>query len=88
MKPRAGGGIEVEVHDILIAADRADEVNGHLRGMTQNAAAAQSAQAGVVGGDDDEAEDDESHSADLHESMPAQQNLMDSAPPFIAPTSL
>jgi len=45
LKPRAGGGIEVEVHDILIAADRADEVNGHLRGMTQNAAAAQSAQA-------------------------------------------
>ena len=88
LRPRAGGGVEVEVHDILSAADRADEVNGHLRAMTQNAAGPRSAEAGDVGGDDDEVEDDESHSTDLHESMPAQQNLMDSAPPFIAPTSL
>ena len=40
-----------------------------------------------MGGDDDESEDDESHSADLHERMPAQQNLMDSVPPFVPPTS-
>ena len=40
LRPRAGGGVEVEVaevHDILSAACRADEVNGHLRAMTQNA---------------------------------------------------
>ncbi len=67
-------GVEVEVRDILSAADRAEEVNGHLRAMTQNAGAAQSAEAGHVGGDDDEAEDDESHSADLHESMSARHN--------------
>ena len=72
---------------ILSAADRAEEVNGHLRAMTQDAGAAESAEAGHVGGDDDQAEDDESHSADLHESMPAQHNLIDSVPPFIAPTS-
>ena len=55
--------------------------------MTQNAGAAQTAEGGEVGGDDDEAEDDESHSADLHERMPAQQNLMDSVLPFVPPTS-
>ena len=87
LRPRAGGGVEVEVHDILSAADRADEVNGHLRAMTQNAAGPRSAEAGDVGGDDDEVEDDESHSTDLHESMPAQQNLMDTVSPFIPPTS-
>ena len=87
MRPRGGGGVEVEVHDILSAADRAEEVHGYLGDMTQNAGAAESAEAGHVGGDDDEAEDDESHSADLHERMPAQQNLMDSVPPFVPPTS-
>ena len=30
-RPRAGGGVELEVHDILSAADRAEEVNGHVR---------------------------------------------------------
>ena len=55
--------------------------------MPQNAGAAQTAEGGEVGGDDDEAEDDESHSADLHEWIPAQQNLMDSVPPFVPPTS-
>ena len=47
----------------------------------------QIAEEGDVGGDVDETEDDESHTADLHESMSAQQNLMDTIPPFIAPTS-
>ena len=87
LRPRVGGGIEADVHDILSAADRAEEVNGHLRTMTQNAGAGQTTEGGEVGGDDDESEDDESHSADLHERMPAQQNLMDSVPPFVPPTS-
>jgi hypothetical protein len=86
LRPRVVGGIEVDVHDILSAADRA-EVNGHLRTMPQNAGAAQDAEGGEVGGDDDETEDDESHSADLHERIPAQQNLMDSVLPFVPPTS-
>ena len=81
LRPRAGGGVEVEVHDILSAADRADEVNGHVRAITQNATGPRCAEAGDVGGDDDEAEDDESHTADLHESIPAQQNLMDTVSP-------
>jgi hypothetical protein len=55
--------------------------------MTQNAAGPRSAEAGDVGGDDDETEDDESHTVDLHESMTAQQNLMDTVSPFIPPTS-
>ena len=71
MRPREGGGVEVEVHDILSAADRAEEANGHSRATTQNAGTAQSAEEGDVGGDDDETEDDESHSTDLHESMTA-----------------
>ena len=87
LRPRVGGGIEADVHDILSAADRAEDVNGHLRTMTQNAGAGQTTEGGEVGGDDDESEDDESHSADLHERMPAQQNLMDSVPPFVPPTS-
>jgi hypothetical protein len=87
LRPRVGGGIEADVHDILSVADRAEEVNGHLRTMTQNAGAGQTTEGGEVGGDDDESEDDESHSADLHERMPAQQNLMDSVPPFVPPTS-
>jgi hypothetical protein len=41
-------------------AERTEEVNGHLRTMTQNAGAPESAEAGHVGGDDDETEDDES----------------------------
>ena len=34
LRPQQGGGVEVEVHDILSVADRAQEVNGHLRAMT------------------------------------------------------
>ena len=86
LRPRAGGGVEVEVHDILSAADRVEEANGHSRATTQNAGTAQPSE-GDVGGDDDESEDDESDSSDLHESMSAHQNLMDTVPPFIAPTS-
>ena len=67
--------------------ERTEEVNGHLRTMTQNAGTAQSTEEGDVGGDDDETEDDESHSTDLHENMSAQQNLMDTVSPFIVPTS-
>jgi hypothetical protein len=48
LRPRAGGGVEVEVHDILSVTDRADEVNGHVRDMTQNAGSAQSGEAGDV----------------------------------------
>ena len=70
------------VHVILSAADRAEEVNGHLRAMPSNAGVAESAEAGHVGGDDDETEDDESHSADLHESMPVQPNLIVSVSPL------
>ena len=51
---------------------RAEEVNGHAHVMTQNAGIAQSAEEGDVGGHDDEAEDDESHNTDLHESMSVQ----------------
>ena len=72
LRPRAVGGVEVEVHDILNTTDRVDEVNGHLRTMTQNTTGPRSEEAGDVGRDDDETEDDESHSSDLHESMPAQ----------------
>ncbi len=38
-----------------------EEVNGHLRTMTQNAGAGQTTEGGEVGGDDEESEDDESH---------------------------
>ena len=55
--------------------------------MKQNTGITQSAKEGDVGGDDDETEDDESHTTDLHESMSAQQNLMDTVTPFITPTS-
>ena len=34
LRPRAAGGFEVEVHDILSAADRAEEVNGLVRALT------------------------------------------------------
>ncbi len=85
LRPRAVGGVEVEVHDILNTSDRAEEVNGLLRAMTQNTTGPRSEEAGDVGGDDDETEDDESHRSDLHEIMSVQQNLMDSLPPFIPP---
>ena len=88
MRPREGGGVQVEVHDILSVTDRPEQVNGHVRSMTQNAGTAQSAEEGDVRGDDDEVEDYESHITDPHESMSAQQNLMDTVPPFITPTSL
>jgi len=39
LRPRAGGGVEVHVHDILSAADRDEEVNGHVRAVMQNASA-------------------------------------------------
>ena len=50
LRPREGGGVEVEVHDILSVTDRVGEVNGHARAMTQNAGTAQSAEEGDVGG--------------------------------------
>jgi len=34
LRPRAAGGVEVEVHDILSATDRAEEVNGQVRALT------------------------------------------------------
>ena len=85
LEPRVGGGVEVEVHNILSVSDRDDEVNGHLRAMTQDDVPVRSAESGDVGRDDDKTEDDESHRSDLHESMSAQQNLMDSLSPFIPP---
>ena len=62
LRPRAGGGVEVQVHDILSAADQAELINGHVHAVTQNAGEAQSAEARDVGGHDDEEQDDESHS--------------------------
>jgi hypothetical protein len=79
LKPRVGGGVEVEVHNILSVSDRDDEVNGHLRAMTQDDVPARSAESGDVGRDDDKTEDDESHRSDLHEGMSANQNLSERA---------
>jgi hypothetical protein len=56
LKPRVGGGVEVEVHNILSVSDRDDEVNGHLRDMTQNDVPTRSAESGDVGRDDDKTE--------------------------------
>jgi hypothetical protein len=59
-----------------------------VRADTEDAGAGKSVESDDVAVGDDEEQHDEVHSADPHESMPAQhRDLIDSVPPFISPTS-
>ena len=82
LRPRGTGGVELEVHEILSVTVRAEEVNAHLHAHTENTGAGKSVESDDVAVDDDEEQRDQVYSADPHESMPVQQDLIDDVPPF------
>ena len=87
LRSRCTGGFELEVHEILSATVRAEEVNAHLHAHTENTGARKSVESDDVAVDDGEEQCDQVYSADLHESMTVQQDLIGDVPPCIAPTS-
>ena len=84
-RPRGTGGVEEDVHNMLSAQDRAQEVDAHVHANADNTGAGQRQESEDIGSDDDEAQRDEVPSVDLHETMPVQQDLIDAVPPFIPP---
>jgi len=59
LRPRGTGGVELEVHGILSATVRAEEVNAHLHAHTENTGAGKSVESEDVAEDDDEEQRDQ-----------------------------
>jgi hypothetical protein len=59
LRPQCTGGFELEVHEILSATVRAEEVNANLHAHTENTGAGKSVESDDVAVDDDETQRDQ-----------------------------